>query len=329
MRYPRPLSPDPNDITSSAVPGCGRRNGNESLALVASDDPDFQQTGEGLSYSEDRDRSLVEPGLWARVMALRRLVASYESEMPLPRGMGNTNHLAAMESASDDTGWKTKRPSQGLETKDERRPDGGVLRRESLDISPVLDSDGRMTVGTDEARPPIRQKSLTERGRASTTQRRSASTSSRESFNSEENERSISEARASFSEGEHSSESSRSAGSEDGELRSDRFENQKGPVIRSSTRETDISVLSGLPGRQERGKGEDDSRGQNDAGDDPTAGGQDQLARGQNIHSLWGGDNTSTRAADLEAAAEEGRRLGLSAAAMCLDMDEEEATLSW
>lgn len=324
IRYPRPLSPDPNDTTASVVPGCGGRNGNDIFALVASDDPNCLRAGEGLSYGEDRDRSLVEPQLWSSVMALRRLVASCESGTPLPRGMGNTDHIAGNESGSDCWGLHTRRPSQGLETKDKLISDGEILRQESLDTSAAV---------TDDARPPIRQNSLTERGRTCKTQRRSASkptlsppTSSREPCDRYVKEPSNSETRASFKR-DHSSDSLRSAGSEDGELR-DVFENWSGPAVRSSKSETDISVLSGAPSRHERSKGEEGSPGQNVARDDAGGEGQVQWARGQTIHSLCREDNTLIRAVDLEAAAEEGRRLGLVAAATCLDMDEEEAALS-
>ncbi|CAM9510455.1 unnamed protein product, partial [Ectocarpus sp. 8 AP-2014] len=325
MRYPRPLSPDPNDTAASVVPDCGGRNVNDSFALVASHDPNSRRTGVGFSYGEDHDRSLVEPQLWSSVMALGRVVASCESGMPLPRGMRNTNHIAGNESASDHRGWHTKRPSEGLEMNDKMRSDGGTLRQESLDTS---------AVETDEAQSPIRQTSLAERGRASKTQRRSASkptlsppTRSRESCDRGIKETSISETRASLKR-YHSSESLLSAGSEDGEPRHDVFENQSGPPVRSRKSETDISVLLGAPSRHEGGKGEDGSPGQIVAGDDARAEGQDQRARGQTIHALCGGDNTLIRAADLEAAAEEGRRLGLLAAATCLDMDKKEAALS-
>ncbi|CAM9929907.1 unnamed protein product [Ectocarpus sp. 12 AP-2014] len=320
MRYPRPLSPDPNDTTASVVPACGGCNGHDSVALVAYDYPNSLRTGEGLTYGENRDRSLVEPQLWSSVMALGRLVASCESGISLLRRMGKANHIAGNGSTSD-----TKRLSQGLETKDKMRCDGGILRQESLDACVVV---------TDEARSPIRQNSLTERGRVSETQRRSASkptlsppTSSRESCNRGVKETSILETRASLQR-DHSSESLPSAGSDDGELRHDVFENQSGPPGRSSKSETDFSVLLGAPGRHEGGKGEEGSRERNVHDGDARAEGQDEWARGETIHSLCGGDSTLIRAADFEAAAEEGRRLGLLAAAKCLDMDEEEAALS-
>ncbi|CAM9333209.1 unnamed protein product [Ectocarpus fasciculatus] len=341
MRYPRPLSPDPNDTTAPVEPNCGGRNGNGSLALVASDDPNVLRTRNSSSYGEDRDRSLVEPQLWSSVMALRRLVASCESGMPLPRGMSNTDHIAVGESASDYRGRQTIRLSQGLETKDEKRSDGGALHRESVDTSAVLDRDGGTTVVTDEARPPTRPNSLTERGRASKSQPRSASKpilsppiSSRESCSRGVNETSLSEIRDN-SRRDPSSETLRSAGSEDGELRGDVIENQSEPAVRSSKSETDISVLSGELRYQEGSKGEEGSPGQNVTGGDARAEGQDQWPSGQwscpsapTIYSLCGGDTRLIRAADLEAAAEEGRTLGLFALAKSLDMDEEEAALS-
>ncbi|CAM9253773.1 unnamed protein product [Ectocarpus sp. 4 AP-2014] len=325
MRYPCPLSLDPNDTTASVVPACGGRNEHDCVAWVAPDYPNSLRKGEGLTYGEDRDRSLVEPQLWSSVTALGRLIASCESGMSLLRRMGKTNHIAGNESARDYSGWHTKWPSQALETKDKMRSDGKIPRQESSDTCAVV---------TDEERSAILPNSLTERGRACKTQRRSASnptlsppTSARESYNRGVKETSISETRASLKR-DNSSDSLLSAGSEDGQLRPDVSENQSGPPVRSSKSETDISVLFRAPSRHEGGKGEDGSPGQNAAGDDARTEEQDQWASGQTIHSLCGGDNTLIRAVDLEAAAEEGRRLGLLATAMCLNMDEEEAALS-
>lgn len=143
MRYPRPLSPGKDDEPRLAVKDSKGRCRSEA-STAARVESGFPRSGNAPNTSEDQDQSLVEPRVWAGLMALQSLVTSHELGTPLLRGVVSIDGVLGATSDSSNEDRKTGQSSQERETEE----------RETLEVDSTgtLTERGRPTAATTTSR---------------------------------------------------------------------------------------------------------------------------------------------------------------------------------
>lgn len=296
-------------------------------------------TPQDSNQSEDQDHLPVERQLRTGLEVLQRLVASYEAGEPLPRGSGGVGDVCGSTCRDTDGGREEIVPSQALETERAESEANSDEKEGSDDERRELPSTSGGTeasmVVTDTTRPPPTNGNSEVEGcqeletRTTSTSHSTAPASSRP----QESTRSSGSTDASkqISDCHRSAGSGRSAGiptsdrGARGGIRDSLLNKEGGSAVKAKG---DTSSHSEAVGR---------TISSNDPGGPPALAipESDALTRGKrgtrdNRHTspvLCGREGMLVRAVDLEAGAQEGRKLASLAATARQDLDEKEAAL--
>lgn len=331
MRYPRPQSPGIDDtvvpVTKNAA---GEQSRDGDLATAKP---------EGSNQNEDRHDLVVERRLRTGLMALQRVVASYEAGEPLPRGLGGVDDVVVSTCRGNDRDRDESQPSRGLE-----------IDREKLEANTKLEASGHTTretpstpggpqavaVVTDTTPPPrINGNPDTEAGQESETPTTSisqstipASSRSPQESRSSSGSTGGSKTLSSSNEGNYSADAAKSGRSEHDGTLSNLSKLENGLALTSNDEEQNISSRSQVSGHTDRSN--DAERAPTTEIPDVDAGKPSSGGNRESLHTLpilREREGLLVRAVDLENGAQEARRLASVAAATCKDFNEKEAAL--
>lgn len=330
MRYPRPQSPDKDGTVLPAAKKPSPENRDEGLPAA---------TPKDLNQSEGQDHLVVERRLQTGLTALQRVVASYEAEEPLPRGLSGVvddNFFSTCRGNDEDRDESV--PSQGLETGSDKLEATTTVKGSGHNTRDTPSTPGgpeALTGSADTTRPTIHGNSENEAGQVSETPTKSTSQSttvpsssrsqeSRESFGSTGG----SKPRSSSKEGNHSADASNSDRSEHGGTPSSLSKQENGSPVKSNDAEESLSSHAEVPGLTSRNKDAERAPAAEIPDEDIGKPGNGGIR--ENLHispTLCEREGHLLRAVDLENGAQEARRFTSVTAATCKDLSEKEVAL--
>lgn len=361
MRYPRPQSPDQDQTAPPAKKHSGGGlSSNEDIPTETPADSRHVHLGdepnqtEHQEQTEDRDHLVVERRLQIGLTTLRRVVASYEAGEPLPRGLGGVDDdILGSTPHGNSRDRDYIMPPHGLKAaqcevarRDTSGANSGVThagqKRRKIPSTPG--GAEALTGVTGTPRPSTTGDSEKEEGgQASETSKATPPSTALASPRSQESGTSGSKACSSPNGGNtRSSEASDSGRSEGGGTRSSSLSSKQES---GSTLKSNEAVENGSNRRPEPfgfadGSGDAEGHSNEDSGGpppgmvNPDEGARDtsngEVRENLQISPVLCGRDGSllVRAADLEAGAQEARRLASLAATTCEDLDGKESALA-
>lgn len=332
MHYPRPSSPTRRDTASFKTTSSSPRVINDTPAVVSPVDAGRQVAGAEIDSHDHQDEYLVEPRLWSGLLALRRLVVLHGSTVSLPSGWssvdGSTGYQAESRSTIPQTSLlpQETEPTQidvkavsdkalalqklkTLDSASDRASGMGALTRKSLSpAQKAVEHDGTFP----RRAPPS---STLPSGRSQDPSSRATMQGGRSGGSpcpSDDHHRSVA--------ADDSGTDTREQGTPD-------VSKETSPPIASPNRGGDYASNES----EALAYGEDDpappetGNGAERTGDS----GSRSENRGESVlQEVWQQEGKPISAADLKAAAVEGRRLASAAAGACKILDDEAGALS-
>lgn len=340
MRYPRPQSADQDDTASLLNKrSASGQNGNEWFPIVPLEDLRHLLLRDESNQNEDHDQYVVERRLWTGLTALRQVLASYEAEKPLSREFGGVDDMFGSASrGSVDRQRDESPPSQELGTKEGEKFEANSKAKGSVqngrETPSTPDGAKGLTLVADTKRP-TKGNSENEGTQVSETPTKStsrptatASARSRESRSSSGSTLG-SKTRSKSNEGNRFPEAANSGRNEHGGIRRSLSKQEGGSAVISNEADDNVSSLSEAFNRNDRSIGAGGPHASQIPEEDGGRTGNRENRGSLRISPVpCGREGSLVRATDLEAEAQEGRRLASLAATTCEDLDKKEAALS-